>query len=70
LDREVDIYKTIQGDMWDSISYKVYGMDKYSKELVKANPKYVNIVTFSSNVELICPDISKEKNSTLPPWRQ
>lgn len=70
MDREVDIYKTIQGDMWDSISHKVYGKDKYSKELIKANPKYMNIAIFSSDVELICPDIPKEKNSTLPPWRQ
>lgn len=68
--REVDIYKTIQGDLWDGISFKVYGEDKFSKELLRANPRYTNIAIFSGGIELICPDIPNTKNSTLPPWRQ
>ena len=70
MDREVDIYTTIHGDMWDSISYKVYGKDKYSMELIKANPAYANVVVFSSSVELICPELTLEETSILPPWRR
>lgn len=69
MDKKVDIYTTIQGDMWDGISHKVYGTDKYSKELVKQNPTYANVVVFSSGVNLICPDITIS-SETLPPWRQ
>ena len=69
MSQEVEIYRTIQGDMWDSISLKVYGTDRYSRELLKANPQHMNIVIFSSGVELICPEISQEESSTLPPWR-
>ena len=68
--REVDIYKTIQGDTWDNISYKVYGEEKFSKSLIRANPRYMNIAIFSGGIELICPDIPNTKNLTLPPWRQ
>lgn len=67
--KEVDIYGTIQGDTWDSISFKVYGEDKFSKELLRANPRYMNIIIFSGGIELICPDISNTQNLTLPPWR-
>lgn len=70
MDREVDIYTTIHGDMWDSISYKVYGKDKYSMELIKANPAYANVAVFSSGIELICPELIIEEISTLPPWRR
>jgi phage tail protein X len=69
LDKKVDLYKTVQGDTWDHISYKVYGEDKYSMELMRANPKYTNIVFFSGGVSLICPDISQEDASTTAPWR-
>ncbi|UUV16934.1 tail protein X [Fusobacteria bacterium ZRK30] len=68
--KEADIYKTIQGDTWDNISFKVYGEDKFSKELLRANPRYMNIAIFSGGIELICPDIPNTKNLTLPPWRQ
>ncbi len=69
MDKQVDIYTTIQGDMWDGISYKVYGSDKYSKELIEANSKYCNIIKFSPGINLICPDII-ESSDSLPPWRQ
>ena len=68
--RVVDIYKTIQGDTWDNISFKVYGEDKFSKSLIRANPRYMNIAIFSGGIELICPYIPNTKNLSLPPWRQ
>ena len=29
-------YSTVQGDMWDMISYRVYGSEKYVKILLEA----------------------------------
>ncbi|GLI57364.1 hypothetical protein PM10SUCC1_28780 [Propionigenium maris DSM 9537] len=69
MDRKVDIYTTLQGDMWDGISHKVYGSDRYSMELIKANIRYANVVKFSSGIDLICPDIPST-SEILPPWRQ
>ena len=37
-------YSTVQGDMWDLISYRVYGTEKYVKNLLEANPQYRNVV--------------------------
>ena len=30
-------YTTIQGDTWDLIAYKLYGEEKYMKNLIEAN---------------------------------
>ena len=67
--KEVDIYTTSQGDMWDGISYKVYGSDKFSKQLIKENIAYGNVIVFSSGINIVCPNISNMRES-LPPWRK
>ena len=38
----MNIYTTIQGDMWDSIAKKVYGTEKAMDILMKANPGTFN----------------------------
>lgn len=64
------IYKTVQGDMWDSIAYKLYGDVNRVDVLIAANPQYRKIYIFSAGIELEIPDI--EENMTpngLPPWK-
>ncbi len=63
-------YKTISGDTWDLISYKCYGTEKNSSKLMKANPKYIDIVIFSGNVELNVPKIDESISNDLPPWKK
>lgn len=71
VDNEVlDIYTTIQGDTWDIIALKVYGDEKHMGQLLKANPKLISIIFFSSGVEVICPDIDTEDIQNLPPWKR
>lgn len=67
---EQDIYTTIQGDTWDIIALKVYGNEKYMSRLLKANPKHINTMFFSSGVEIICPDIESDTVENLPPWKR
>jgi len=67
------IYTTISGDMWDSISEKVYGSDAYVGKLMANNPDYLedNFV-FPAGIDLYCPDIDGTTEaliSMLPPWR-
>lgn len=65
------MYKTVSGDMWDSISYKVYGTCNYTDKIIDANRDYINTFIFSANVELKIPDIEPEiKKSALPPWKR
>lgn len=66
----VDIYTTKLGDTWDLIAYRVYGSEKYMKELVEANIELASTVLFKSGVELICPDIPILNDSNAPPWKR
>lgn len=64
-------YITVQGDMWDSISYKVYGDTRYTATLMKANPEHIMIYIFSAGIELNIPDIEERTTSdNLPPWKK
>lgn len=66
------IYTTIQGDTWDGIAYKLYGDEKYMKNLIEANWLYTDVLVFSAGVELTVPEITEEEkdNDNLPIWRQ
>ena len=37
-------YRTIQGDMWDGIAFKVYGSEAYMNVLLEANPEYAQYI--------------------------
>lgn len=63
-------YSTVQGDMWDLISYRVYGTEKHVKNLLEANPQYRNVVVFPPGLTLICPDIPSSVSFILPPWKR
>lgn len=67
-------YTTIAGDMWDSISYKVYGTDAYTDKLIANNPEYLeDNYVFPAGVELYCPEFDGSDDallSMLPPWRR
>ena len=63
-------YLTVQGDMWDVISFRVYKTEYLMHLIVDANPKYRNIVVFPANCELDIPDVSESNNVDFPPWRR
>ena len=63
-------YTTIQGDVWDLIAYKLYGDEKYMKNLIEANWQYIDVVVFSSGTVLNVPDIPEEEIEGVPFWRE
>ena len=64
-------YTTVLGDTWDMIAFKIWGKEKYAKELVEANLNYVEIIIFSAGVVLNVPNITNTTdNSSLPPWKR
>lgn len=63
-------YKTVQGDMWDSIAFKLYGNEKYMNDLLKANQEYNRVVIFPAGTILTCPDVVVTKAKDLPPWKR
>lgn len=57
--------------MWDSISKKIYGSEKYVRELMEANKNYLSTLIFSSGIILNVPELTvDEETNNLPPWRQ
>ena len=62
-------YRTVQGDMWDSIAYRVMGSVKYTDLLILANRQHINTFVFPAGVELAVPDIDEPTYDNLPPWK-
>lgn len=62
-------YVTIQGDMWDTISYKVYRNENYAGVLMQANPELLNTFIFGAETVLVIPELELESPSGLPSWR-
>lgn len=63
-------YRTIQGDMWDGIAFKVYGSEAYMNVLLEANQEYAHYVILPANLRLNCPDANIRAAINLPPWRR
>lgn len=64
------IYKTLQGDTFDSISLDFYDDEYLAHEIIKANPDYCKVILFEEGIELKIPILSKQENTILPPWKR
>lgn len=62
-------YVTIQGDMWDAISHKVYRNENYAGVLMQANLELLDIFIFGAGTVLAVPEIKPEATAGLPSWR-
>lgn len=63
-------YVTVQGEMWDIISLKVYGTEAHMDTLMEANPDHIRTVVFGAGVRLTIPDIAPAAAVDVPPWRR
>lgn len=65
----ISTYTTIQGDMFDWISYRIYGHEKYANVLMRENPLYSSVVIFDAGIILVIPNISSPaSNVSSVPW--
>lgn len=67
------IYKTVQGDTFDKIAKEQLGDEHYLGVLVQANFAHRKTVIFSSNIQLVIPDIDVKNTKTLEniaPWKR
>lgn len=64
------VYKTIAGDKWDIIAFKELGDEKKMDLLIKANTKYKDLFILPAGLEIVIPELPKETNYTLPPWKR
>lgn len=63
-------YSTVQGDMWDSISYKLFGTEYAINALINANQQYKDIVIFPAGITLNIPVYEAPVTNNLPPWER
>jgi phage tail protein X len=64
-------YTTVQGDTFDIVAYKKYGVEHLWPKIIEANPEYKDVVFFSGGVKLHIPDVEiKTVKEVLPPWKQ
>ena len=65
--------KTIQGDTWDKISFRIFGTENFMNKLISANPDKRKKVIFKAGEILNVPEIETEtetENLDLPPWKK
>jgi phage tail protein X len=63
-------YRTVQGDMWDSIAKKALGSESYMSTLIEANYDQRETVIFPAGVMLNLPSIASPTPTKLPPWKR
>jgi len=64
-------YRTIQGDAWDAIAFRLWGTEHLMHILMAANPLHMDVLIFPAGVELVVPDLPATATTTtaeLPPW--
>lgn len=63
-------YLTVQGDTWDKIAWQQLGSELLTPLLLEFNPLLLDVVVFSSGVQLQIPDLpSNYRDVDIPPWR-
>ncbi len=64
-------YITKLGDTFDSIAFTQLGDEKYTKELMEANPGYLDVVIFTGGLSLVIPEVKRmDTAGNTPPWRE
>lgn len=60
----MNIYKTIQGDTWDSIAYKIYGDEKYTDFLMQNNFELLDIFVFKAGTIVNTPELPTKSSQS------
>ena len=63
------VYRTVQGDAFDGIAWRIWGREHMAHLLAEANPDHADVLVFEPGVELGIPDVEpKTIVADLPPW--
>ena len=63
-------YVTSGGDCWDMISFRLFGSEYFSDQLIYTNPAYAMVWVFDAGALLTVPNITPKRNIPTPPWVQ
>ena len=65
-------YKTIDGDTFDIIAWRVYGSSTLAAHIMRANIHLIGRWSFGPNETVLVPPLTVEdaQSSAAPPWRR
>ncbi len=65
------VHVTTQGERWDLLAYRYYGIATLYAPIIKANPKVVIEPVFEAGITIEVPILpeSVAVRADLPPWR-
>jgi phage tail protein X len=61
-------YRTVQGDRFTWIAYRIFGSSRYTSTLMRMNPSYADIVLFDAGVTLTVPQVTARQNLSNTSW--
>ena len=63
-------YTTISGDAFDSVSWDLFGTEKYTGSIMEANPTFVDVINFDAGIVLTIPVVPDVPNLSAVDWGQ
>ena len=66
----VETYRTVQGDSFDAVAYRLWGDERLAAALLAANTGYADVLLFEAGVTLSIPNVERlpRRLTALPGW--
>lgn len=66
----IDTYRTVQGDSFDAVAYRLWEDERLAAALIAANPDYADVLLFEAGVTLNIPNVEPlpRRVTALPGW--
>ena len=62
-------YRTVQGDTFDLIAWRLFGNEHLCGKLMQANPEEMDTIIFSAGETVNVPEMEiQPAKAKLPPW--
>jgi hypothetical protein len=59
---------TRQDEMWDALSFRIWGSEFYMDQLMDANPQYSDVIDFDANTLIMVPVVISPADTSQPPF--
>ena len=60
---------TRQGDTWDRLAHRLWGVETMQHHLLAANPSQAHLAELPADLVLIAPDVQPAPQEEAPPWQ-
>ena len=67
---KVRIYRTMEGDRWDTIAFKTRGNAYDYIDIIELNYSYQGVYILPSGLDILIPVKEPVRTKILPPWKK